>query len=272
VPASPPLDASARSRAVRRLVPVTMAAVLVTLFVLLFGIGHRNLLEAARAAAFAQGKRTDSNRNSRRTAAFHSGISGYESIILWPVPDKKSIVAPVLANIAPLVDRTAKPLVIRFNGPYWYFQPPGQRPGPNAYQAHGSPLTVNIEANNFFPLNMEAVQNLGAPIELTHCGEVQVEVENSDNTRGPIELGVELADTSAPGKPSLSLGRQFVPSSEPGRFFIKISPADEVLRFPVPSQATIRQFNQIKVVYFSGAEHWQLGAKIAVEQFELLPR
>ncbi len=263
-------DADTGNRAALRFAPVAVAAVLATLFALLFGIGHRNRMEAARLSlAQPSGLSRDSNR---KPVAFHAGIPGYESIILWPPPETKQIVAPEPERIAPFATRIAKPLIIRFNGPYWYFQPPGERPGPAAYEAHGNPLNVNIEANNFIPLDMEAVQNLGAPIRLSRCSEVQVEIQNRDNTAGRIELGVVLTDSSSPGKPTLSLGHLPILSSEPDRFSFKLAPADEVLRFPVPSQAAIRKFDQITVVYFGGASHWQLGAKVAVNQFELLPR
>jgi hypothetical protein len=274
VPATESANRRDRAPEPWRLAPNAMAAILVTLFVLLFGIGHRNRMEAARAAALAKGngQGDEFNHNRRRSAAMQAGISGYESIILWPVPEKKQIVAPMPNDISPFANRTAKPLVIRFNGPYWYFQPPEKHPSPVAHEARGNPLTVNVAANNFFPLDMEAIQTLDTPVRLSRCREVQVEIENRDNIRGPIELGVLLTDSSMPGKPALSLGRQPVLSSESDRFTVKITPADEVLRFPIPDHGAIRKFDQITVTYFPGAEHWQLGTKIAVEQFELLPR
>jgi hypothetical protein len=188
------------------------------------------------------------------------------------VPEKPQIVAPSLTSISGFVGHSAKPIVIRFDGAYWYFQPPGVGPGAHAYEAHGNPLGVNIAANNFIPLNMEAVQNLGTPIRLTRCREVQVSIENRDNLRGAMALGVVLTDSSAPGKPSVSLGQQTIPSSAPDQFVVKISPVDEVLRFAVPSHGAIRKFDQITVVYLPGAEHWQVGAKVAITQFELVPR
>jgi hypothetical protein len=271
-----PLTESPRSdgtRGARRLATNAIAAVLVTLFALLFGVGHRNSVEAARAALLKLHRDEGvAGHDRRRTAAMQSGISGYESIILWPVPEKKPIVAPVPADVALAAERAARPIVIRFNGPYWYFQPPGRAPSPTAHQARGTPLTVNVAANNFAPLNMEAIQSLDSPIPLSRCGELQVEIENHDNTRGEIQIGVVLIDSSAPGKPSLSLGSQPVPSSEFERFSVKVAPVDEVLRFPIPVNAPIHKFDQMMVVYSPGWEHWQLGAKIAVEQFEILPR
>lgn len=272
VPFAESASSSDRARGARRLATNAMAAVLVTLFALLFGIGHRNSVEAARAALSRRNDEGVAGHDRRRTAAMQSGISGYESIILWPVPEKKPIIAPLPADVALAAERAARPIVIRFNGPYWYFQPPGRGPSPTAHQAHGTPLTVNVAANNFAPLNMEAVQSLDAPIPISRCGELQVEIENHDNTRGEIQIGVVLIDSSAPGKPSLSLGSQPVPSSEFERFSVKVAPVDEVLRFPIPLNAPIHKFDQMMVVYSSGWEHWQLGAKIAVEQFEILPR
>ncbi len=263
----------ARRRAAGRFYEIALAAILVTLYVMLHGIGHRNDQEAERAALAADGKGADTAANHQHPGSVYvAGVSGYQSIILWPLPDKPKIEAPVLASISPFASRTAKPLVIKFDGPYWYFQPPGQKPGPQALEAHGNPLTANIEANNFLPLKMEAVQNLGAPIRLARCREVQVTVENRDNVRGSIAVGVALTDASAPGKPSVSLGEQTILSSEPDQFAVKLAPVNEVLRFAVPDSAALRRFNQITVDYYSGPEHWQLGARVAIDQFELIPR
>ena len=264
----------ARRRTAVRFPQVAITAILVTLYVMLYGIGHRNDVEAERAALDAgEVKGANAEANHRRSGSVYvARVSGYQSIILWPLPEKPKIVAPVLASLSPFAALTAKPLVIKFDGPYWYFQPPGHRPGPQAYEAHGNPLTANIEANNFLPLKMKAVQNLGSPIRLARCREVQVTVENRDNLRGSIAVGVVLTDASAPGKPSVSLGQHTILSSEPGQFTVKLAPVNEVLRFAVPDSAALRKFNQITVEYFSGPGHWQMGARVAIDQFELVPR
>ena len=180
--------------------------------------------------------------------------------------------APIEPSLSPFAERIAKPLIIRFDGPYWYFQPPSTHPGPRPHEAQGDPLAVNIAANNFIPLNTEAVQTLGAPIRIARCRELQIAIENRDNLRGPIALGVVLTDSLAAGKPSISLGEQTVVSSEANQFLVKLSPVEEVLRYAIPSRAAIRKFDRITVLYLPGAEHWQTGAKIAIKQFELIPR
>lgn len=268
-PAPTTVSVSASTRAALRLASIAAAAVLVTLFVLMIGIGHRIRVEAGRASR-ARSSGDLAGRNPRKSA--DSGISGYESIILWPAPEKKQIVALLAANISPLATRTTKPLVIRFDGAYWYFQPPDKRPGPNAHEARGSPLAVDIGANNDFPLTMEAVQGLSAAIRTASYREIQLSIANRDNIRGPIVLHIQLTDTTAPGKPSLSLGGQPVLSSEPGRFSFKAATTEEVLRFPVPERITIRKFDEITVFFLPDAAYFEIGPKIAIQQFVFVPR
>ena len=266
-----PRTNSARTdaRSTRRLASVTAAAVMVTLLALLFGIAHRNRAEeAARVARTRDGG--ELSRNPKKSAT--AFVSGFESVILLPVPEKKKIVAPQPVNISPLATRTVKPLVIHFDGAYWYFQPPDKRPGPNAHQAYGSPLAADIGTDNFFPLAMEAVQRLTPAIRLAPYREIQMTIENRDNLPGPIALSVVLTDSAKPGKPSLSLGGEPVLSSEPGRFAVKSAPTEEVLRFFVPEHATPSKFDEISVLFLPDVAHFKVGPKIVIQQFVLVPR
>jgi hypothetical protein len=268
-PAPTTNNATVNPRAADRLASVTIAAFLVTLLVLMFGIAHRNRVEAA-SVPTARGGGEVNRRNSGKSAG--AFVSGFESVILWPAPEKKKIVPPRLVNSSPLATRAAKPLVIHFDGAYWYFQPPDKHPGPNAHQTYGSPLVVDIGTNNFFPLTMEAVQRLNTAIRLAPYREIQVTVENRDNIPGPIALSVVLTDTTTPGKPSLSLGTESVLSSEPGSFTVKPAPTEEVLRFFVPEQSTTRKFDEITVFFLPDVAHFQVGPKIAIQQFVMVPR
>jgi len=261
-----------RTRAAARLALIALPAILVTLFALMFGVASRNRAEAARLASGDRASQDgDSSEKPAHTVAA-SGISGYESIILWPVPEKKQIVPPLPAESSFLAPGTTKPLVIRFDAPYWYFQPPAKRPGPRAYQAHGTPLAADIKANNFIPLIMEAHQNLGSSIRIARCREVNVSILNRDNRRGVLNLAVLLTDTASPAKPALYLGQQPIATSQPPQFQIKSSPATEVLRFPVPASAKIRKFDEITVMFLPDDANFDVGPKIAIQDFELLPR
>ncbi|HET6170077.1 MAG TPA: hypothetical protein VFE01_07850 [Terracidiphilus sp.] len=261
---------NASTPAALRLARIASIAVLATLFALLFGIDRRNRANAALKPGVTQDQ-TDSNKKPPSQPPA-SGISGYESIILWPNPPKKQIVAPVPLAISPFDPLKSKPMVIHFDGAYWYFQPPGKGPGPRAHQAHGSPLAVHIQANNFLPLIMEAHQNLATSIRLTRCREIEVDIQNHNDSPGTIALAVFLGDSSAPGKQSIYLGQEPIISSESGHFSARTFPPDEKLSFAIPLRATIRRFDEITILFLPDAQHFEAGPKIAIQDFNLLPR
>jgi hypothetical protein len=266
-------DGHQARQAAMRLARVALPAVLVTAWALMYGVAHRNQAEQASAAYAA--RRSAAGEDGERKAVRHVSafpVDGYESIILWPVPEKKPIIVPIPQPANVRLSGAKKPLLVRFDGAYWYFQTPEKRPGPGAHQAHGSPLAVDIEANNFISLTMEAHQNLGSSIRLARCGEIDVEVLNRDNRLGTVALGVLLSDSGARGRPTIYLGQQPVVSSEPEHFSIKTSPESEVLRFPVPETAKIRKFDEITVMFFPDGTNFEKGTKMAIEQFALKPR
>jgi hypothetical protein len=261
------------TRAALCLARIAAAAVLVTAAVLFVGVASRNRAAAVLAHGSGPNQGDDSSQSSTHPAQDSAfGISGYESIILWPVPEKKQIVPPLPAQDSLLARGTTRPLVIRFDGPYWYFQPPGKRPGPQARQAQGSPLAYDIEAHNFIPLTMEAHQSLGRSIRISRCREIQVAVLNRDNHPGRVNLAVLLTDSASRATPALYLGQQPLVSSLPGHFAIKSSAAGEVLRFPIAAPTKIRKFDKITVMFLPDGENFQAGPKVAIQQFELLPR
>jgi hypothetical protein len=262
-----PIDRREQSAgAAFRLACATLLAVPVTLIALLFGIAHR---DHPLAVPIASVRATHSN--SRQA---HSGfaVSGYESIILLPIQQKKQIIAPLPARDNLLAKGIKRPLTIPFTGAYWYFQPPDKQPGPRALQAHGTPLASNIRSNNTFPLVMDAHQNLGTPIQLALCGEIQVGIEGRDNSSGPMAMAVLLTDSALPAKPALYLGRQSILSSETGIPSVRSSQARETLRFFIPRTANIRRFDEITVMFFPEMGNFQTGPKIAIDQFRLIPR
>ncbi len=193
-------------------------------------------------------------------------------MILWPYPEKKQIVPPLPAHDSLLAPGTTKPLVIRFDGPYWYVQPPDQRPGKTAHQAHGTPVSVDIKSSNDFPLIMDAHQSLVVPIRTARCREIQVDIEDRDNRSGLIALGVLLGDSESPHKPDLYLGQQPIVATEPEHFSIKQGPVFETLRFGVPANGNLKKFDRITVLVLPDIEHQFISPKIAIQDFQLLPR
>jgi hypothetical protein len=267
-------NTESKSRATLRLLPVGLAAVLFTFAVVLLGL-QRRIHSSATELAFARGRGSSASRApEQKRPAEHStsGLAGYESIILWPAPEKKRVVAPSPSRTSLQGLRIAsKPMVIPFQGAYWYFRPRGQGPGTRMHVAHGNPLTLDIRSSDFVPLVMEAHQDLGTAIPLACCREIQVTIENNDNLPGVIALGVLLTDSTSLGKPTLYLGQQPVVSAEPSHFSFKSSPALEVLQFEIPHHPRIQTFDQISVFVFPDSERARTGAKIAITQFVLLP-
>lgn len=258
-------------RVARRLAWVVPLAILVTAWALLDGVAHRARMEAADVALASENSREEAAKAAKK-ANQTSGYGGYESIILWPPRLKKQIIPPLPVRTELLAPGTSEPLVIRFDGAYWYYQPPETKPGLTAHQALGTPLSARIRSNNSFPLSMEAHQNLGSAIRLSRCREIEVEIENRESEATAVALAVLLADSTSPGKPKLYLGQQVLKTTLPDHFAVLGSPNVENLRFEIPSQAKIRKFDEITVILLPDGGPALVGPKIAVRQFLLSPR
>ena len=196
------------------------------------------------------------------------GLGDYSSIILWPMPPRKQILAPVNPLAAATLTATK---TIRFTGPYWYFQAPELEPGPQAHVAHGNPLDASIHTVNRRPLMMQAHQDLGAPVSLSSVGEVDVAMENRDNEPGVIQIEVQLIDISAIDKSPITLGMLPLASSQPEHFAPKTASVEETLRFKVPRHVAIRRFDRINVVIHPDVHRIEDGVKVAIDHFDLLP-
>jgi hypothetical protein len=247
-----------------RLARLAIPAVLVTAWALLDGVAHRN---QAGNASFAG----DPSKDTVNQAKSESDLDGYESIVLWPDPERTQITPPVRVRSPLFGPGTWQPLVIRFDGPYFYFQP-GRRPGLDAHQAKGSPLNVKIMSANSRPLLIEAHQRLSSPIPIARCKEMDVEIRNRDNVPGAIYLAVLLHDSTQPRKEPVYLGERPIESTQPGQFINKTRPVYETLRFAIPERSDIRKFDEITVMLLPDIEHALMGPKIAIEQFRLHPR
>ena len=245
-------------------------AILITAWALMLGLSHRNQSENAAFAADDQsGER---QAHSGKPGESSVGPGGFQSVILWPLPPRKQIIAPLPEPRNFLGLEKSRPTIIRFDGAYWYFQPPETEPGRTAHQAKGSPLAVNIQSVNSSPLMMEAHQRLVGPVRLSRCGEIDVEIENRDNLRGTLSLGLMLGDSELPNKPTLYLGQKEIETSLPSFFSYKIAPALETLRFAIPQSGSLRKFDEITVMLLPDEEHSMVGPRIAISQFELQPR
>ena len=258
-------------RFVMRLGCVVVSAVFVTAWALLDGVAHRDRI--ASDVTFAHSDDSSRNDSSKRTSTNPAlGYGGYESVILLPPPQKKQILPPLPARTDLLAPGTSQPLIIRFDGAYWYFQPPEREPGPRAHRARGTPLLAHIQSKNSFPLIMEAHQRLGGAIRLARCREMQVEIENREVEPRAVALAVLLTDSTDPGKTTLHLGQQVLKTTLPDYDRLRGMSSFETLRFAIPARASIRKFDEITVMLLPNSGHALVGPRIAIEQFQFLPR
>jgi hypothetical protein len=258
-------------RAVLRLAIVLVAAVLVTAWALLDGATlrrHAVVVSNNRDAALA--RRGVDRKSTVMTVA--RGGDGYESVILWPAPQKKQIVVPMSSPYALFGRQNKQSLVIRFDGPYMYVQPPHKLPGPNAHQARGTPLEIDIHSNNSLSVTMEAHQDLLASIPVARCREIDVEIANSDNLAGRVSLALLLTNGNSTPLRTNYVGQQVITSTQPENFAFKAAPVRETLRFAVPPGLPAAKFAGFTVLLLPDIEHKFVAPRIAVEQFEIFPR
>jgi hypothetical protein len=207
-------------------------------------------------------------------AAYREPDSSYYGIILYPPPAKHQIVAPAPRDPTQLAGANAKLVLIPFDGPYWYFKPPFRAPSAQAHIAHGRATDPNINprSTDYEPLRMEAHQNLGLPISLACCREIDVALTNADTRPGAITLALTLTDSASPGKPFRFIGAEPIPSSQLDPMPLNRAPVKEVLRFQIPRSTGLRQFNQITLAFQLAPRHARAGAKVSIDTFELIPK
>lgn len=259
------------SRAALRVAMVLVPAILVTAWALLDGVTLRKRAAASSVNSHAALSRGGGNRKST-VMTVAPGADGYESLILWPVPQKKQIVPPISSPYELFGADHKQALVIRFDGPYRYVQPPNKLPGPNAHQAHGTPLEFDIRSSNSLPVTMQAHQDLFGSIPVARCREIDVEIENSDNLAGRVSLALLLTSGSSTRGRTIFVGQQVIASTQPENFAFKAAPVRETLRFVVPPSLAAERFGGLTVLLLPDIEHTFVAPRIAVDQFEILPR
>jgi len=201
----------------------------------------------------------------------------YRGIVLFTVTDKKKQLPPLPVERSLLHAGASRPVVIPFDGSYWYFQAPQHGPGLHPHLAHGDPVAMNIYSTGWVPLAMQAHQSLPQPIPVRGGEQFQLTLRNGDNREGRIEVGVLLTDSRGPGllpleKPTLMLGVKPMLSSEPPEFSYKASPVEEDLTFTIPQHPAAREFDTITVLFFPSPVRDTSGAHVGIVQFELMPR
>ncbi|RXH57483.1 hypothetical protein [Granulicella sibirica] len=205
--------------------------------------------------------------DAKTTGSDYSGI-----ILILPLKPHPDIVPPVPITRTNLASTRSKPVLIPFDGVYWYFKKPDLRPKPDARTVQGDPTKANVRSTDFQALSMEAHQSLGAPLSVSCCSALRVALQNADNRLGAIDVEILLTDKTSTKNPSAeSLGTLAIASSEAQTISLTRPPINEVLTFPIPASAHGKEFDEITVRIKPSKERSRAGAHIAIQHFELVP-
>jgi hypothetical protein len=222
-----------------------------------------------------RGRQQDRGSEKKSDGAVSDFAEAYSGIVLRP---KKQTFTPLVAP-APILgghslgtSRSTNPLVVPFNGVYWFFEAPDIRPPTGSREAHGSPELWNVRSTDQHPLSMEVHQNLGILIGLDCCSRIQVAIRNTDRYPETVSLELILTDTSLPTKPSQSLGSVMVKSTRPWQLYGDRPPVSETLSFDMPAHSAIHHFDEVTIMFRLDPARADFGAKIGIERFVLVPR
>ena len=222
---------------------------------------------------------SDRSRQARPTAeqpgdSATGARDAYSGIVLWP---KKQQVTKLIApqpmsweQQSPV--KESNPLVIPFDGVYWFYRSPDLQPPPTSREAQGSPDKYEIHSTDWRPLHMEAHQNLGELIPLSCCSRIEVEIRNEDRFPDSVTVELVLVDNSAPGKPSESLGQQTVSSTPHHVLYQDRPPSTETLKFHLPGSGPLKRFDELAIVFRLEGYRAREGAKIGIDHLTLVPR
>jgi hypothetical protein len=266
-------SAPAYRRAAEKVLRTAVPAVFVTMWALLAGVAYRGRVAIAKPATAHPAESATNAKPTGNTAASakEGGLGGYTSIILSAPVRNDRVFAPVVPADALIAQGLKQTLRLRFDGAYWYLQPPDQQPGPLAHSARGTPLYLDIRSANDFPIVVVAHQALLRTIQTSQCREIDVEVANNDNHRGAVALALLLTDGTPAKKSSAYIGQQPIVSTQPDHFVYKSSPVIETLRFYVPEHAALKQFDGISLEFLPDIEHTFVAPKISIDQLQLIP-
>ena len=257
---------------IRAAIPRTLTVLL------LIAIALIPYLRSGGGFAGALGALLQTNRSTASVSSLGNRASSlaprdsYSGVILvLPPKPHHEIVLPPPATPAQFSSLRKKPVIIPFDGAYWYFKQPDQRPKADAPVVRGDPTKKNIRSTDMRPLSMEAHQRLDTPIKMDCCRAIRLAIQNADNRPGAIFVEILLKDRASKATGTQSLRDLVIPSSEDRHISLTRPPVDEILSFPFPLHARGQQFDEITVVIKPAKERAHAGAHIAVQYFELIP-
>ena len=201
------------------------------------------------------------------------GSGQYKGVILWTDAKPATIfVPPRPQEHKPGIAKRQQLLTIPFDGVYWFFKFPDHRPPKDSYTTLGSPSATSFRSSDWGTLQMEAHQTFITPVDMNCCSRIGVEILNAEHTSETILVELVLTNSSLPGEPSQSLGRQPVPPNPPFGTKSSFQSPTEVLNFVLPQDPRIQQFDAATVRFIRNGRLGWSSVRIAVQEFTLVPR
>jgi hypothetical protein len=196
----------------------------------------------------------------------------FAGVELYPeVKPHTRLVAPSLPGTGGLDAARSDPLSIPFDGVYWFWRGPSDRPPSNSVVMHGSPSARFFRSTDGDGMSMEARQNLGFAVDPKRYGAIEIFIENADPFPNTVSILLKIRNMTVPGKPTLSLGMEDVsaPASSIGGGG---TATPQMLRFRIPSAIPIGSFDELTVSYYLKGARSDRSARIAIDRFRLVPR
>jgi hypothetical protein len=188
----------------------------------------------------------------------------HKGVILRPAGTHKRAVLAVKLPASRQRSVTS-PLHVPFTGEYWIYRQTDDRPPSHSLQLTGSLLDASYASTDLIPLLVEARQDLRAPIEVSTCGAIEVDLANRDGLPGTVALDLLLAGGRGRSRQLELVGGQPI-LTVPGH-----ATAHERLRFQLGA-ARLRIFDQIIFRFNLLPERYTHSPRVAIEDIVLLPR
>ena len=195
----------------------------------------------------------------------------FPGVELYPeVEPHTRLVAPPLPGSKSFGAASSDPLSIPFDGVYWFWRGPSDRPPANSVVMHGSPSARFFRSTDGDGMSMEARQNLGFMVDPKRYGAIEILFENHDPFPNTVSILLKIRNTTVPGKPILSLGIEGL--SAPASSLASGAATAQRLRFRIPSAIQIGSFDELTVSYYLKGARSDRSARIAIDRFRLVPR
>jgi hypothetical protein len=179
------------------------------------------------------------------------------------------LAAPPLPAITGLGSARPDPLSIPFDGVYWFWCGPSDRPPANSVVMHGSPSARFFRSTDG-GMSMEARQNLGFMVDPKRYSAIEILFKNADPFPNTVSILLKVRNTTVPGKPILSLGMEGLSARASSSANGAATP--QRLRFRIPSAISIGSFDELTVSYYLQGARSDRSARIAIDRFRLVPR